>query len=439
MNNGKYIKKLKELVSIQSVSTDNSRFTEMLKAAEYIKRELIGLGFQVEMNRENNCPPLILGKKTINKNYPTVGIYAHYDVQPEDPVDHWASPPFVLTEKAGKLFGRGVADDKMHIIQSIAAVGNLLEKNELKNNILFIFEGEEEKGSDNFEKLIEKSKKAIGTADVFYVLDVGMKTKKIPQIFYGLRGIAGFELKIRIGKADLHSGVYGNRVLNAAAVACDIMSKMKDLKTGLITVPGFYDRVKKFSDEEIKLLSEYVPDEEMEKKNSGAAGFVAGFLESKIKPALDINGIISGFAGDGFKTIIPAEATVKFSVRLIENQTGSEMNKIIGEFISRNMPPKAEYELILKGDADPFFTDFNNRYAKKTATALKGIFGNKCLFNRSGGSIPAAEVLQRLFGKPIILTGFTLPDENIHAPDENVDIEMFEKGIAVIEKLLSVA
>lgn len=439
MDNRGYVKKLKELVSIESVSTDKSRFGEMIRAAAFIKNELADLGFEVDLNQESDCPPLVLGKMILDKNYPTIGIYAHYDVQPEDPVERWGSPPFALTEKSGKLFGRGVADDKMHIIQAIAAVRNLLKKNGLRNNVLFIFEGEEEKGSDHFEKLVEKSKSAIGSVDAFYVLDVGMKTKRIPQIFYGLRGIAGYELKVRTGKTDLHSGVYGNRVLNAASVACDLMSKMKNPKTGIVTIPGFYDSVKKFSDEEIALLSEYVPDLEVEKKNAGVNGFTAGFLDSKVKPALDINGMISGFTGDGFKTIIPAEAIVKFSVRMIEDQKGPEINKIIDEFISRNMPPYAEYELLLKGDADPFFTDYNNRYAKKTATILEEVFGEKCLFNRSGGSIPAAEVLQRIFGKPIILTGFTLPDENIHAPDENVDVEMFEKGITAIEKLLSVA
>lgn len=436
MDDSNAYKLLDELVSIQSVSTDLNRKNEIDRAANFIKKEMSLMGFEVSLHTTHNCPPLVIGKKIVSSSAPTIGIYAHYDVQPEDPVDKWSSPPFEITGKGDKLFGRGVADDKMHLIQSMVAAKNLIDKNELKNNIVFVFEGEEETGSNHFEELVEKARGDLNNVDVFYVLDVGMKAKNIPQIYYGLRGIAVFELKIKIGETDLHSGVYGNRVLNAAQVAVGLMAKMKNDR-GEVTIPGFYDNVKKITEEEISLLSRYVQSEEEEKKNAKVNKIVGGFLESKIKPSLEINGITSGYTGQGFKTIIPAEAVVKFSVRLVENQKGKEVAELVKTFVKRNMPDGAEYELLSKEATDPFYTDYNNSNTKKTSQILEGVFGGKCLFNRSGGSIAAAEIIQRLFKKPVILTGFTLPDENLHAPDENVDVEMFEKGIQALEKIFS--
>lgn len=436
MNNNEAYEKLEKLVAIRSISTDKEKRSELIKAAEYLKEEILALGMDVDFYEVDGCPPLLVGKKLVSESAPTIGVYAHYDVQPEDPLDKWSSPPFKMTKRGNKLYGRGVADDKMHLVQSLTAVKNLIGKNGLKNNIVLIFEGEEETGSDHFEELVKKAEDDIKKIDVFYILDVGMKATNIPQIFYGLRGIAGFELKIKIGESDLHSGVYGNRVLNPAQVAADLFSKMKDNK-GKILIPGFYDKVKEFTQDEINVLSKMVPDDESERKTAKVNRMVGGFLESKIKPSLDINGIASGYTGQGFKTIIPAEATVKFSVRLVEYQDGPEIINKVEKFVEDNLPEGVDHEFIVKEAADPFYTDFMNPFAKKAAEILEEVFEGECLFNRSGGSIAAAEILQRLFKKPVILTGFTLPDENLHAPDENVDLEMFEKGIVALEKIFS--
>ncbi len=436
MDNSEAYKKLKRLVAIRSISTDKERRSELVEAAEYIKEELSFLDMETEFHEVEGCPPLIVSKKLVSKSAHTIGIYTHYDVQPEDPVDKWTSPPFKMTRRGNKLYGRGVADDKMHLIQSVMAAKNLIAKKILKNNIVFIFEGEEETGSDHFEELVKKAGDDLRKIDVFYVLDMGMKAVNVPQIFYGLRGIAGFELKIITGKSDLHSGVYGNRVLNPAQVAADLFSKMKDSK-GRILIPGFYDKVKKFTEDEITVLSKFVPNEENERETAKVNRMVGGFLENKIKPSLDINGVASGYAGQGFKTIIPCEATIKFSIRLVEYQNGPEIIRKVEKFVADNLPYGVDHEFIVKEAADPFYTDYTNPYAIKTAKILEEVFGRECFFNRSGGSIAAAEILQRLYKKPIILTGFTLPDENIHAPDENVDIKMFEKGIVALEKIFS--
>jgi acetylornithine deacetylase/succinyl-diaminopimelate desuccinylase-like protein len=435
--NKKIVKLFSDFISIKSVSTERKRHSEILKAADFLKGEIRPLGFEIDTHQNNNGSPLIIAKKIISKSAKTIGIYAHYDVQPEDPVEKWDSPPFKLTSKNGKLYGRGTADDKGHIIQTLTAIHQLIEKKALKNNIFLIFEGEEENESKNFEFLIKKIITDLKKIDVFYILDMGMKDRNIPQIFYGLRGIITGELVIKTGKVDLHSGIFGNRVLNPVQAAAELLAKIKDGKSHEIKIPKFYDSVKTIEKDEIYMLSKFDLTEEEEKKNAGVKEFVGDFSSSKISPSFEVNGILSGYTGDGAKTIIPSETLVKFSIRLIPDQKPEEIKKIVESFISDNLPKELDFDLKVENGCAPFYTDINNSYVKTTAKIFEGIFKNKTHFNRSGGSIAAAEVLQRLFGKPIILTGFTLPDENIHAPNENVDEEMFVKGVTALEKIIS--
>lgn len=439
--NNKIVKLLSDFISIQSVSADKSRHSEILKAVEFLEKEIKDLGFEVKTYQKNNCPPLIVAKKIISSDYKTIGVYAHYDVQPEDPVEKWDSPPFELTSKNGKFYGRGVADDKGHIIQTLIAIRRLVEtrhaSSRQKNNIVLVFEGEEENASGNFEKLISQEKKNLDDVDIFYVLDMGMKARNVPQIFYGLRGIITGELTVKIGKTDLHSGVYGNRVLNPVQVIAELLTKIKDGKTNEIKIPGFNDSVKKISQKETELLREFLLDDKEEKKNAGVNGFIGDPLSSKVLPSFEVNGMVSGYTGQGTKTIIPNEATLKFSIRLVPNQKAREIRKITEDFIKRNLPKETSFTLEISDGGDPFYTSFENKFVKKTAEILTNVFNNKTYFNRSGGSIAAAEILQRLFNKPIILTGFTLPDENIHAPNENIDEETFFKGIVSLEKIFS--
>lgn len=431
-----FIEKLEKLVAIESVSTNKSEHHKILAAVEFIKSELIPLGFDINILKKADNPPLIIAKKIISKSAKTIGVYAHYDVQPEDPVDKWESSPFVLTPRSGKLFGRGVADDKGHLVVSLIAAGNLIKNKSLKNNLVFIFEGEEELGSVSFEELIKTVDEDIKNIDAFFIMDMGMKAKDRPQIYYALRGLICFELIIKVGEIDLHSGVYGNRVLNPAQVLADLFAKMKDIKTGQIKIPGFYDKVKKVTDEEINLLSKYIQPEDLEKKNAKVK-HIDHFLKSKISPSLDINGMQSGYTGPGSKTIIPASAMVKFSIRLVENQKAEEIESVVTQFVRDNLPKEVDYELTALTGSDPFYTDFSNPFTQKTAEILKKVFNNEVLLNRTGGTVAAAEIIQRLFKKPVILTGFTLPDESIHAPNENIDEAMFIKGISAMEEIIN--
>jgi len=428
-----------DFVKIQSVSTDKKRFFEIKKAVSFLKNFLLKLGFSVKILEKKQAPPLILATLIFDKKAKTIGIYGHYDVQPEDPVSEWQTPPFLLTQKDGKFYGRGVADDKGHIVQNIFAVQKLIEEKKLKNNIVFILEGEEETGSIHFEDYVKEAKDILSKVDVFYLTDTGMHQKNAPQIFYGLRGIIYFELTVKIGERDLHSGVYGNRVYNPINVLSDLIGKIKDIKTGKIQIPQFYEKVRKISKEELLLLKKTLKSDEEEKKEAAVFGLTEvdsfGSLSSKIFPSFDCHGIISGFTQEGQKTVIPKEAKVKFSFRLIEHQNPNEIEKLVFDFVEKNLPKEVKWELRCLSKSAPFYTDVNNLWVKKTATILEDVFDKEVIFNRSGGSIPAAEILQRLFKKPIILTGFTLPDDNIHAPNENFDEEMFFLGIEALTKI----
>jgi acetylornithine deacetylase/succinyl-diaminopimelate desuccinylase-like protein len=407
------MKLFSDFINIQSVSADSKRHSEILKAVEFLKKELNSLGFQIKTYQKNNCPPLIIAQKIIAKDKKTIGVYAHYDVQPEDPMEQWESPPFKLILKSGKFYGRGVADDKGHIIQTLTAIKHLISTNNLKNNIVLIFEGEEETGSTHFEELINNVKEELKKINVIYMLDFGMEGKNTPEIFWGLRGLIAFELKVSVGEFDLHSGVYGNEVDNPIQILSELFSKIKDSRTRKILIPGFYDKAKFIS------------------KNGL-------WLSTKIHPSFDINGIMGGYTGEGTKTIIPRSASAKFSFRLIEDQTTEEIEVLVNKFIKKNLPKGIEFSLKTMGKLEPFYTEKDNKYLKIIKKVLKESFGKNPALSRSGGSIGAAATLSKLFNKPIILTGFTLSDCNLHSPNENYDEEMFYKGIEAIENFLSI-
>lgn len=442
MKRNEVLIKFSEFINIKSVSTNSKYFNEINLAVDFLAKWLKKINFKTKIIRKKGVPPLIISERIVSKQAKTIGIYCHYDVQPEGKISDWKTHPFKLTLKTGKFYGRGTADDKGHIIQSLTAVDELIRENKLKNNIVFILEGEEEPGSANFETLINNAKNILSKIDVFYILDMGMHEKNIPQIFYGLRGTLYFELNLETGKKELHSGVYGNQVINPAQILASILAKIKNINTGKINIPHFYDKVRKIDNKEVKLLKLVIRNNKEEKKEAGVYKIITQdnihqSLIAKIYPSFDINGIYSGYTEEGIKSTIPCCATAKFSFRLVEFQDKNEIEKLIKNFIKINIPKGVKYKLSLFCKDSWFFTDINNEYMQTTAKIFSKFFGNKTLFNRSGASITAAEVFQRLFNKPVILTGFTLPDENIHAPNENFDEEMFWKGIDALKILLS--
>jgi len=428
---------LSKIISFQSVSTDSRKEKEIFALVKFLKNFLEKEKFKVKIVGKK-CP-LFIAEKFVSSKAKTIGIYSHYDVQPAEPLNLWQSDPFKLTIKNGKIFARGVADDKGHLTQNIFAVLSLIKENKLKNNIIFIFEGEEEIGSKNFSSYINQVSNILKNVDLFFVTDVGMVKKNVPTIYYALRGIVYFEIEVWTGKKDLHSGVYGNLVYNPSQILFELFTKMRNLK-GEIKIPNFYKRVRKISEEEKKNLIRNVKNLNEIKKVTEV--YVLNPLDkkypsisAKIHPSLEINGFYSGYIGEGSKTIIPNYAKAKFSIRLVEHQEPKEIIDLVKEFVKDNMPKGIKYSLKVLASARPFFSDYRHPYIIKTAKVLEEEFKNKCVFMREGGSIPAAEILMNKFKKPIVLIGFTLEGANIHAPNENMDLELFEKGIKVLSTI----
>lgn len=276
--------------------------------------------------------------------------------------------------------------------------------------------------------------------DVWYVTDSGMFSKNVPQIEYALRGLVYFELSITTGERDLHSGLYGNIAYNPANILASLFARMKDGETGEILIDGFYNDARAPDAFELKLLESTMISDDllMKEMNVYAVSKMKGvpaYLASKIRPSLDIHGIQSGFTGEGPKTVIPRVAQTKFSFRLVENQDPKIIEQLVRAFIEKHLPEGVKYELKILSSDHPFYSSFENEYIKNIASIFSKHFGNTTVFNRSGGSIPVAEMIQRILKKPVVITGFTLPDDNIHAPNENFDEEMFWSGIEALKKV----
>lgn len=442
MHKQRIIENLSHLIQIPSVSADPEKKGEMKGAVELLKSKLEEIGFTCELLKKGENPALLYARYHVPDATHTIGIYGHYDVQPEDPREEWTVEPFELTRNNGKLWGRGVADNKGHIVQNIEAVRSLIKSQSLKSNIVFIVEGEEECGSEAFETYLLQKKEELNDVDVFFITDVGMHAKNVPQIIYALRGLAYFEIEVEIGSRDLHSGVYGNAVLNPAQLLADLFSHMKDVKSGEILIPGFYDDVRAPAALELELLNKgAVPAAEyLQETGTQVVTSFRGqpaYLAPKLFPSLDIHGFESGFTGEGPKTVIPRRARAKFSCRLVADQTVQKTEDVIRSFIKAYMPHGARYDLKTYSYDDPFFMSIEDEYVKRVSDVLSEHFGHETVLMREGGSVPAAEIIQRLFGTSVILTGFILPDSNLHSPDENFDEEMFLSGIEALKKVFS--
>ena len=319
---------LSDFIAIKSVSTDSQYNNEINKAINFLTDLLNKIGFKTTLlttpisRTSPNTPPTLLFAQYDIGVPKTIAIYCHYDVQPASKSDGWSTNPFKLTQKNNKFYGRGIADDKGHLIQNIISVANLIESKKLKHNIIFLFEGEEEIGSTNFEKYCRQLKPYLSNVDVFYITDVGVHDKYTPQIFYGLRGIVGFELIITTGKKELHSGIYGNQVYNAAEIMAQVISQLKDPIKNRVLIDGFYDNVK-LRLEEIERLKPAIISEKKLLDESQTFKLITvddlpTSLVSKIYPSLDINSLSSGYLGVGAKNIIPNTATLKVTCRLVD-------------------------------------------------------------------------------------------------------------------------
>ena len=429
----RYLEELKEFVRIPSISADPEKVDKMIDCANWVKGQLDNMGMENTEIIETKRHPSVYGEWCKAEGKPTILIYGHYDVQPVDPIDLWDSPPFEPTVKNGGLYGRGTVDDKGQILLHMKAVeAHLQAEGELPINIKFLVEGEEEVGSENLVPLIKDNLEKL-KADLILISDSSMFAKGMPSICYGLRGISYFELRVKGTNGDLHSGSFGGAVINPANALARIIAKLKDEK-GRILIPGIYDDVLPLTDEERRVFANLPHDDEKYREMLGAPELFGEEGYSTLervwaRPCLDVNGIISGYTGEGAKTVIPAKASAKISLRLVPNQTPDRVEELFRKYIEEIAPPSVEVEIETLHGGMPYISPIDNPIFDSVREALKKGFKADTVAIREGGSIPIVTDFTELLKSPVILIGFGLPDENAHAPNEWIDLENYQKGI----------
>lgn len=427
---------LNELIAIPSVSTEPERTADVNQCAQTIANKLTSLGIEHVQVMKTAKHPVVYGDFLhADKDMPVVLIYGHYDVQPVDPIELWQTPPFEGTKIKDYLFGRGSSDMKGQFVACYAAIEAIMKTGEMPVNIKFLLEGEEEIGSTNFHDFV-KDHKALLQADVVLNPDTGMLAPDIPAIIYGLRGLAYFEIRVTGPNRDLHSGSFGGIVHNPAQALCELIAGMHD-QDGRITLPGFYDPVLPLSDQERQELARLNMDDAYYCNQTGVSQVKGekGFTSTErigARPTLDCNGFLSGFTGQGAKTIIPAKAMAKISTRLVPNQNPGQVYQQLIAYMQKNAPASIKWEVEKLSSGNPSISDINLPETLALAKALETVWGVKPVFKREGGSVPVTADMQELLGIDSVLTGFGLPDDNIHSPNERLHLPTWQKGIVAL-------
>jgi acetylornithine deacetylase/succinyl-diaminopimelate desuccinylase-like protein len=428
-----FLEDLKSFVRIPSISTILVSNSEMQNAAEWVAQELRKLGMNHVEIYPTDGHPVVYGELlNAGPEKPTVLLYGHYDVQPPEPLELWQSPPFEPEQRGENLYGRGASDMKGQVIASMKAIEALVNNGGFPVNLKYLIEGEEEIGSMNLEGFIATHKDLLAS-DFALNPDAGMIAKDTPTITYGLRGLAYFELWIYGPDHDLHSGLFGGAIHNPAQVLCDLIAGMHD-EQGRITLPGYYDRVLPITSEERAEFSRLPMDEAYYLKQSGAPALFgeAGYTPYErvgVRPTLEVNGLLSGFTGEGSKTVLPARAMAKISMRLVPDQNPDEVHQQLIQHLEAHVPATVRYEVKYLNKGLPSVTNRNMPAVKALNQAMESVFGKRPVFRREGGSIPVTAQISELLGIDSVLTGFGLTDDNMHAPNEKIHLPTFYQGI----------
>jgi acetylornithine deacetylase/succinyl-diaminopimelate desuccinylase-like protein len=444
-NQTRFLKELKDLLRIPSISTLPENKGDCRRAAESLVAELTRIGFENARLIETTGHPLVYADWLHAAGKPTGLFYGHYDVQPVDPVEEWITPPFEPTERDGNIYGRGTCDDKGQIWAQIKALESLMAANngKLPVNVRIIFEGDEEVGGEGIAAFVE-SKPPELKADFALVSDTELFAPGLPTLCVGLRGMIYTELEVRGAKTDLHSGMYGGAAPNPFVAIAQMIAKLKD-ENGHILIPGFYDGIIPPSPEELKAWKSLPFDEEHYRKTEvGSRSLVGepGFSVMErtwARPTLDVHGIPGGFIGAGAKTVIPAKAVAKVSMRLVPGMTPAKSFELYKKFVEKIAPAGVEVEVRLISAGDPCLVRVDNPFIQAATHALKEVWGKDTVFIRSGGSIPIVGDFDRHLGVPSVMMGFGLPDDCIHAPNEKFHLKNFELGIESVVRFLEEA
>ncbi|MFP5211361.1 MAG: dipeptidase [Acidobacteriota bacterium] len=443
-NYSSFLDDLKALLRIPSISTLPEHKDDCRRAAESLAVELKRIGMDNARLIETECHPLVYADWLHATGKPTVLIYAHYDVQPPDPLDEWLSPPFEPTERDGNLYARGAVDDKGQLVAQLKALESLLATaGALPVNVRVLFEGEEEVGGEGIARFVASGPPELHS-DFALVSDTELFAPGLPTLCVGLRGMIYTEIEVRGARADLHSGMYGGAAPNPFIALAQILARLKD-EDGRILIPGFYDGIIPPSAEELAAWRSLPFDEEQYRINEVGSRQLVGepgysVLERTwARPTLDVHGMPGGFTGEGAKTVIPARATAKVSMRLVPGMTTAKAFDLYKDYVARIAPLGVEVAVRLIHSGEPCLISVDNPYVKAATAALREVWGRETVFIRSGGSIPIVGDFARYLGIPSVMMGFGLPDDNLHAPNEKFHLNNFALGIESLVRFLEEA
>lgn len=433
-NENRFVDELKDFLRYPSISTNPENKKDINECAGYIKGHLESVGMEnVTIFPTKGHPVVYADWLHAGKEEPAILIYGHYDVQPVDPLGLWTTPPFEPAIRNNRIYARGSADDKGQVMIHFKALEAHLKNNgRLPINIKIIIEGEEEIGSVNLESFINEHRDLLKT-DAVVISDTAMLDRNVPAIGYALRGLCYMEIEVMGPNRDLHSGQFGGTIENPINALAIIIAKLKDDK-GRILIDGFYDDVLPVEEIERRGFAELPFDENKYRRSLdvnelfGETRFTT--LERMwVRPTLDVNGIWGGFMGEGAKTVLPSKAHAKISMRLVPDQDPRKIEILFTDYVKKTTPKTVNVNIRGLHHAKPAVTPRDSKWIKAAFEALKKGFGKEPVFIREGGSIPIVNSFQELLDAPTVLLGFGLPDENAHSPDENLDLDNFQKGI----------
>ena len=438
-HDAQHLEDLFAFLRIPSISASSEHNADTQRAAAWVHEQLERIGFSVETLPTAGHPVVLAEWRKAPAGAPTILVYGHYDVQPPEPLELWTSPAFEPTIRDGKLFARGSVDDKGQLFAHIAALETLLAvRGALPVNVIVIAEGEEEIGSEHLAPFIEEHKKRLA-CDGVVISDSSMFAPGIPSILSSLRGLAYFQIDVRGPSGDLHSGMYGGAVVNPAMALARILATMHDAD-GHVAIPGFYDAVRPFPPNVVAGMRELPFDEEDFRKDVGATalGGEPGFTVLErlwTRPTCEVNGLLSGYTGEGAKTVLPGVSMAKVSCRLVPDQDPAEIERLMKAHVAKVAPKGVTVTVRHLHGGKPWRADLAGPLFEAAKKALASAFGREPVVQGEGGSIPVVGDFERILGVPVLLMGFGLPGENAHAPDEWISLDNFRRGMRSIASL----
>ncbi|MCS7089627.1 MAG: dipeptidase [Verrucomicrobiota bacterium] len=426
-----FIEELKAYVRFPTVSAQSRHREDMLRCAQWLVEQLRHLGLQTQLH-ETAGHPIVLGSTPRRKGRRHFLVYGHYDVQPPEPLELWQTPPFDPSVRGGVLYGRGASDNKgQHWAHVKALEAYLRTGTELPCDLTFLIEGEEEVGGPSLETFLKRHRTRL-RCDAVVVSDTGLPGRDLPALTYSLRGLAAFELELIGPNRDLHSGIFGGSVHNPAVVLCQLLGRVHDAR-GRITIPGFYDDVQPLSRKERQRLRRLPFSERSYRRLVGVSALFgeAGYTPNEqrmARPTFEINGLTSGYQGEGSKTIIPSSAAAKVTMRLVPNQQPQKILQRVEAFLEKHCPRSVRMNFRPGHGCSPYWLDPDHPDAQAALRALRRAFDREPLLLREGGSIPIVNRFKEVLGAETLLLGLALPDDNAHAPNEKFDLEVFARG-----------